>query len=92
MIIQYLVIAAIVLWALLYSAWSLMPARARRAMAMRAAGWARHFGLGEEQAQDLQARLAQPRECGACSTCSGCGKPAAPAERVFPVEHGHRSH
>jgi len=90
--IQYLIIAAIVLWALLYSAWSLMPTGARRALAERTAGWARRFGLGEKQAQGLQARLAQPGNCGACSTCPGCGKPATPAARVIPAEHGPRTH
>jgi hypothetical protein len=90
--IQYLVIAAIVLWALLYSAWSLMPAGARRALAQRAAGWARHFGLGEKHAQGLQTRLAQSGSCSACSTCSGCGKPPTPAARVIPVDNDLTSH
>jgi hypothetical protein len=84
---QYLIIAAIVVWALLYSAWSLMPAGGRRALAERAAGWARHWGLGEKQVQGLQARLAQPGSCSGCSTCSGCGKPTPPAPRVSPREN-----
>jgi len=84
--IQHLIIAAIVLWALLYSAWSLMPAGARRVVAQRAAVWATHLGLGEKLAQALQARLAQPGNCGACSDCAGCGKSASPATRVISVE------
>jgi hypothetical protein len=82
--IQYLIIAAIVVWALLYSAWSLMPAGGRRALADRAAGWASYCGLGEKQVQALNDRLAQQGSCGACSTCAGCGKPAPPAPRVNP--------
>jgi len=89
---QYLIIAAIVVWALLYSAWSLMPAGARRTLAERAARWARHWGLGERNVQRLQARLAQPGNCGACSTCSGCGKPATPAPRVITVENDASAH
>ena len=89
---QYLIIAAIVLWALLYSAWSLTPAGLRRAFAARAAGWARRFGLGERQAQGLQDRLAQPGGCSECSSCPGCAKPAAPGARVIPVEPGPRPH
>jgi hypothetical protein len=76
--IQYLIVAAIVVWALLYSAWSLMPAIGRRALADRAAGWASNCGLGKKQVQGLKARLAQPGGCGACSTCAGCSKPATP--------------
>lgn len=79
--IQYLIIAAIVLWAVLYSVWNLMPAGARRALAQRAGAWARHAGVGEKQAQELQDRLAQPASCSACSTCSGCSKPSASAAR-----------
>lgn len=76
--IQYLIIAVIVLWALLYSAWSLMPAGTRRALARAAVGWARCAGLGDRQAQELQDKLAQPVACGACSTCSGCSKADRP--------------
>jgi hypothetical protein len=90
--IQNLIIAAIVLWALLYSAWSLTPSGARRAFAARAAGWARRLGLGESQAQGLQATLAKAGNCGACSTCSGCGKPATPSARAIPVEKTPQSH
>ena len=90
--IQYLIIAVIVLWALLYSAWSLMPAGARRTFAQRTAGWARHFGLREKHAQGLQARLAKPAECGACSSCPGCGKPTAAPSRAIPVGKDPRAH
>jgi len=85
--IQYLIIFLIVLWALLYSAWSLMPAPARRTLAQRAGGWARRIGLGEKQAQGLQTRLAQTADCGACSSCKGCGT-AAPAPSTRATNSG----
>lgn len=75
--IDTLIIAAIVLWAVLYSARSLMPGGARRALAERAAGWARSLGLGERQVQGLQATLEKSGDCSSCSACAGCRKPAA---------------
>jgi hypothetical protein len=83
--IQYLIIAAIVVWALLYSTWILMPAGGRRALAGRVAGWASYCGLGEKQVLGLKARLAQRGGCGAWSTCAGCSKPAT--SRVTPGEN-----
>ena len=74
---QYLIIAAIVLWAVLYSAWALMPAALRQAVATHVAGWARRCGLGDRGAEKLRAELARPSACGACSSCPGCAKPAA---------------
>jgi len=71
---QYLVIAAIVFWAVLYSAWSLMPAASRKAAATRLAAWAGRAGLGSERARTLQATLARSGGCSACASCKGCAK------------------
>ncbi|MDP3856366.1 MAG: hypothetical protein Q8Q73_01245 [Stagnimonas sp.] len=82
---QYLIMAAIVLWAVLYSAWAFMPSAARRAAAARISGWARRLGLGEQEARGLQASLAKPSSCGACSSCAGCSKPGVPGSRAMDV-------
>lgn len=74
---QYLVIAVIVFWAVIYSAWSLMPAGMRRAAAARVAAWAGRAGLGRERASTLQATLARGGGCSACASCKGCAKPGA---------------
>lgn len=82
---QYLVIAAIVLWAVLYSAWSLVPAAWRQAAAARLAAWAGRAGLGRERTRSLQATLARGGGCSACASCKGCAKPDAepPARHPF---------
>jgi len=89
---QYLIMGAIVLWAVLYSAWALMPAASRRAAAARVSGWASRFGLGKRAAQGLQARLAQAGGCGSCSGCSGCGKPGAEGGREIHVVRNASPH
>jgi len=89
---QYLIMAAIVLWAVLYSAWAFVPSASRRVAAARVSGWARRFGLGERGAQGLRARLAQPSSCGACSSCSGCGNTEAADARAVRVARDARPH
>lgn len=82
---EYLIIAAAVLWAVLYSTWALLPAALRRASAELVARWATRLGMGAGKAGQLRATLARPTGCGACSTCAGCGsKPPAPAQRPDP--------
>jgi hypothetical protein len=82
---QYLIIGAAVLWALLYSAWALMPGAWRRYCAARVAGWARRLGAGEQRADVLQARLVRPTGCSECSSCAGCGRGA---RATPPAEDG----
>lgn len=78
--IQDLIVALIVGSALLYSVWALMPAALRRGAAGRLARFARRSGLGEPEAQRLQAKLETAGSCSECAQCKGCasGKRQAP--------------
>lgn len=74
--VQHLVVGLIVFAAALYSLWMLMPATVRRTVAARLAWLARRCGLGEQDSQRLQARLATSSSCSACDSCKGCPSPA----------------
>ena len=74
---QYLIVGLIVLAAMLYSVWKLMPAAVRGAAAARLASLARRCGLGDEKSQRLRARLATASGCGQCASCKGCASPAS---------------
>jgi hypothetical protein len=73
---QYLIIGAIVVWAVLYSMWSLMPAAWRRGAAARIASRAA-AGLGTERARALEATLSRSGTCSDCAECKGCVRPPA---------------
>jgi hypothetical protein len=75
--VQHLVVGLIVFAAALYSLWMLMPATVRRTVAARLAWLARRCGLGEQDSQRLQARLATGGSCSACDSCKGCPRPVA---------------
>jgi hypothetical protein len=82
---QYVVIGAAVLWALLYSGWSLMPAGWRRSLARRLGGWAARSRLGRERARSLESTLLRTGGCSACDSCKGCAPRAgnAPPHEPF---------
>jgi len=71
---QYLIIGAVVSWAVLYSAWSLGSPAWRRAVAAQLAGWARRAGLSRERAHTLKLKLGKSGGCGECALCHGCAK------------------
>jgi hypothetical protein len=91
---QQLIVAIIVLGATLYSAWALMPAGLRRAVAARLAKGAGRLGASTERTERLQSALATSGSCSECSSCKGCATPAATAQppsqrsRVIPIRAG----
>jgi hypothetical protein len=74
--LQHLIVGLVVAAAAIYSVWLVMPATVRRAGAGRLASLARRCGVGEEDAQRLQVRLATHSSCGECNSCKGCAAPA----------------
>jgi hypothetical protein len=74
---QSLIIGAIVVWAVIYSAWSLMPAGLRKSAATRVASWVGRAGLGSERTRALEVTLARTGSCSECAECKGCAR--APA-------------
>lgn len=76
--VQYLVVGMIVAAAVLYSAWTLMPAAWRRAGAAKLAARAARSGLAPQAARELQVRLERAGTCSECASCKGCAK-GAPA-------------
>jgi hypothetical protein len=75
---QYLIVGLIVAAAMLYSAWTFMPATWRRAGAARLAARATRSGLMAQAATTLQHRLERAGGCSDCSSCKGCAKSAPP--------------
>jgi hypothetical protein len=68
--IQQLLVALIVLTALAFSAWKLMPARRRLRLLLALDGWsARHPSLAQWREHSLRPRIARA----AGSGCDGCG-------------------
>jgi hypothetical protein len=79
---QYFIVGLIVAAALLYSAWTMMPAAWRRAGAARVAARATRSGLAAQTARELQLRLERAGGCSDCSSCKGCAKGAdSPGDR-----------
>lgn len=83
--IQHFIVGLIVFTAVLYSLWLLMPAAARRAASERLASLARRCGLGEQEAQRLQATLATHSSCGECESCKGCAAAPMIEQRVLVI-------
>ena len=79
--IQSVIVALIVLAAVVYSAWLLMPASWRRAGAARLADRAARSGLAASRARELQSRLERASGCGECSSCKGCAGAAGTPQR-----------
>jgi hypothetical protein len=77
---QYLIVALIVAAAVLYSAWTLMPASWRRAGAARVADRATRSGLHARAARELQSRLERAGSCSECASCKGCAKGGVPRD------------
>lgn len=77
---ELLIAAFIVVAALAYSAWVLMPASWRRAGAARLARRAARSGLAQEHARAIQARLERAGGCSECASCKGCAS-SPPPER-----------
>ena len=75
--LQGLVVALIVIAAAFYAIWILMPAGVRRTGAAGLASLARRCGLGEQQSQRLQTKLATHSSCGACESCKDCAGASA---------------
>jgi hypothetical protein len=86
--VQDVIVGLIVLAAAVYSAWLLMPAGTRRAAAGRLASLARGCGLGEQQSQRLQAKLATHSSCSECASCKGCVKPTTEAPSLSAQQPG----
>lgn len=77
---QYLIIGLLVLWAVLYSALSLMPSAWRRALAARLATWADRAGVGTNRAQALESSLRTTGSCTECAACNGCARTTRQAD------------
>jgi 4-amino-4-deoxy-L-arabinose transferase-like glycosyltransferase len=86
--IQHLIVGLIVFAAVLYSLWLLMPAAARRAVSVRLASLARRCGLGEQEAERLQATLATHSSCGECESCKGCAAAPMTEQRGLVTPRG----
>jgi hypothetical protein len=74
--LQDIIVGLVVVAAVLYTLWLLMPLAPRRAAAARLASLARRCGLGEQESLRLQATLATHSSCGECASCKGCAVPA----------------
>jgi hypothetical protein len=77
---QYLLVGLIVAAAVLYSAWTFMPAAWRRACAARLAAQAARSGLAPAAATTLQLHLERAGGCSDCASCKGCAKPPTAVE------------
>ena len=74
--LQNIIVGLVVVAAVLYTLWLLMPVAPRRAAAARLASLARRCGLGEQESLRLQATLATHSSCGECASCKSCASPA----------------
>ncbi len=86
MLLQSLIVALLVLGSALYGVWSLLPAGARRVLALRALRWP----LPAWAARRLQ-RAAKPASgCGGCDNCGDAGAASSAASGAAKVVTFHR--
>jgi uncharacterized membrane protein YfcA len=80
MLLQNLIVAVLVLASALYAVWSLLPAGAKRALALRAQSWP----LPAWALRRLQAVAGATGGCGGCGGCAGASpsKPASAPQTV----------
>jgi len=67
MLLQNLIVAVLVLASALYAVWSLLPAGAKRALALRAQSWP----LPAWALRRLQGVAGATEGCGGCGGCAG---------------------
>ena len=92
-LVQSSIVFLIVAIASGYAVLKFMPARARRALAARAARIAAQAGLSDATARRVEAKLSTGGACGSCDSCKACATPtveAALTDNAAPSTGAHR--
>ena len=76
---QAAIVGLVVTVASLYALLKLMPSAWRRQLASFAARRATRWGVSEDNARRVEAKLATGGACGSCDTCKACATPTGDA-------------